>query len=264
MISGYRGLAESFCESFREAGFELSVLVRRAEAIPVLEQRFPGAALTLGDVVSAGDCQRWVERTRTHFGSIDVLINNAGIPGPGGMLHEISMEDFDATLQTNLVAPARLSQLVLPDFLAQGHGVILNLSGGGATAPRPRFSAYAASKCALVRLTETLALEYPALFFYALSPGALRTPMMQAMVEMGPEKIGKEYYDAKRRMEEGGEDPKRAAELALWLVKHHPPELNGKLISAIYDDYRREQPKAATWWTLRRVDEVCRKDLGLA
>jgi NAD(P)-dependent dehydrogenase (short-subunit alcohol dehydrogenase family) len=202
-----------------------------------------------------------VHRTAERFGRIDGLINSAAITGPGGRLHEQNFAEFAEAVEINFLAPAYLCHQVIPHLL-KSQGTVINLSGGGATAARPFFSAYGTAKCAIVRLTETLALEYPELRFYGISPGVLNTAMMKDIARLG-EKVGAEVETAKRCMEKGGEDPGRAAQLARWLFENRPAHLSGRLISAIWDDYRNAPayPPKLGWWTLRRVDEVCRKNL---
>lgn len=263
LISGYRGLAETLIARLSQAGHRLSVLVRQESALPDLARRFPDVTPFVGDLRAPGAGKRWVEQTASRFGRVDCLVNNAAVPGPGGRLHEISLEDFAEAVQVNFLAQVETIQSCLRVMVEQREGVIINLSGGGATYPRPRFSAYATTKCALVRLTETVAREYPELRVYAISPGALATPMMETVARMDPEKAGPEILEARRRLEKGGEDPAKAAELVAWLVAERPEPLSGRLISAIWDDYRNVKLPAdeAGWWTLRRVDEVCRKHL---
>lgn len=262
LISGSRGLAESLITTFHRSEHRISVLARRPEAAREVEARFPGVTTFVGDLAEPGTARRWVEHAARSLGGVDCLVNNAAVPGPGGRLHETSFEDFARAVQVNLLAQVEAIHAALP-HLMERRGVVINLSGGGATYPRPRFAAYATTKCALVRLTETLAGEYPELRFYAISPGALATPMMEAIARMDPRKVGPEIAEAKRRLEQGAEDPAKAARLVAWLVDERPERLNGRLVSAVWDDYRNERmpPSEVGWWTLRRVDEVCRKNL---
>ena len=220
--------------------------------------------LYVGDVNSKSACVKWITSAMKKFGAIDGLINNAAIAGPGGRLHEIDFAELEDTIQTNLVSPIFLCQQILKIFLKQGRGLVINLSGGGATQGRPFFSPYAISKCALVRMTETLALEYPQLRFYSIAPGRLVTPMTKSILKINPAKIGAEYPEMKQRYEEGGDSPLKAAELALWLFENQPEHLNGRLISAIWDNYRDtpSYPSQVGWWTLRRIDDQCRKTLS--
>lgn len=262
LLTGYRGLAETFIDVFSGAGHRISVLVRNEEALPELGRRWPKVHFRRGDVRDQKTCRAWMEEAEASLGPLAALINNAAVPGPGGKLLDLEMAEIESSLAVNLVAPIFLTQL----FLSRpGPLTVVNLSGGGATAGRPSFSPYAIAKTALVRLTETLAEEYPEHRFYSISPGGLMTPMIEAILRMNPRKIAPgDYAEAQRRAREGGEDPRKAAELALWLCENRPEALNGKLISAVNDDYRNFPPYPAKtgWWNLRRVDEICKTQLS--
>lgn len=266
LITGYRGLAETLIASFLQADHQVSALVRQETALAPLKEKFPTAHFHVGDVVDKEACRSWINAVAKRFGHLDCLINNAALPGPAGKLHEIEFPDFEKSLAVNLTAPVYLSQLVLQHHhkTPGSQAVIVNLSGGGATFPRPGFSAYAITKTALVRMTETLAGEYPQHRFYAISPGGLMTPMIEAILRMDPSKIEKkEFAEAERRAAHGGDDPRKAAELLLWLFREKPTELSGKLLHAVWDDYKNfhRYPAEVGWWALRRVDEVCKKTL---
>jgi NAD(P)-dependent dehydrogenase (short-subunit alcohol dehydrogenase family) len=260
MISGSRGLAETLIRRLLESKFNVSCLVRDQKRLAEVEAWGP-VLCEVGDVTSHLTLSTWFQRTLARWERVDCVINNAATQGEVGRLHEVAFDDFEKVIKTNFLAPAFLSQLAVRHYLERGSGTIINVSGGGATHARPRFISYATSKCALVRMTETLAVEYPELSFYAVSPGGLKTAMTQWVVDMGPERAGAEFEEAKRRIAEGGEDPNRAADLVLWLTENRPRALNGKLISAIWDDYRQlsEKDLMDGWWTLRRIDEQCRK-----
>lgn len=240
------------------------MLVRRADVVPELQKKYPDAHFVVGEMASNEVCARWVKESIDKFGRIDLLINNAAITGPGGRLHECKYDEIVETVEIDLLAPIFLCHQVLPHFLKAGSGVVINLSGGGATNPRPYFSAYGFCKTAIVRLTENLAHEYPEFRFYAVSPGFLKTPMVESVLKLDPNRVGKEYAEAKRRVDHGGDDPNRAAELMLWLFNEKPENLNGKVLAAVWDKYKNppDYSKETGWWTLRRVDEVVVKNLG--
>ncbi|HZL36384.1 MAG TPA: SDR family oxidoreductase, partial [Tepidisphaeraceae bacterium] len=145
----------------------------------------------------------------------------------------------------------------------RGGGRIVNISGGGATSPRPDFSAYAASKCALVRFTETLALEVRAdkIMVNAVSPGAMNTRMLDELLAAGPDAAPREFESALKRNREGGDSPERAAGLVALLCSSLSNGITGKLISAPWDDWEHLPQRAAELvnsdvYTLRRVTPV--------
>ena len=88
-------------------------------------------------------------------------------------------------------------------------GKIVNLSGGGATAPLPRICAYAASKAAVVRLTETLAEELKefAIDVNAIAPGALNTRLLDEILDAGPDAVGKEFFEKSLKQRDSGGVP---------------------------------------------------------
>jgi 3-oxoacyl-[acyl-carrier protein] reductase len=143
-------------------------------------------------------------------------------------------------------------------MIARRSGKIINLSGGGAVSPRPNFSAYSASKAAVVRLTETLAEEVSAFNIQvnAVAPGAVNTHMLQEVIEAG-ESAGAELEAARRRKADGGTPPESAARLVLFLAS----KATGKLISAPHDDWeswdkeRMDELMSRAWLSMRRLDQ---------
>ena len=119
---------------------------------------------------------------------LDILVNNAGVYGPMGPIEENDWEAWVRAIQINLFGTVLMSRAVIPIFRGQNYGKIINLSGGGATAPLPRMSSYAASKAAVVRLTETLAEELrdAHVDVNAIAPGALNTRLLDEVLAAGP------------------------------------------------------------------------------
>jgi NAD(P)-dependent dehydrogenase (short-subunit alcohol dehydrogenase family) len=143
-----------------------------------------------------------------------------------------------------------------------GGGKIINLSGGGAAAPRPYFSAYAASKAAVVRLTETLAeeLKDENIQVNAIAPGAVATRMTDEILAVG-DAAGPRAVSQALATKRDGSTPDNAADLAVFLASEASGYLTGRLISAVWDDWRSfpmrlDQIMATDLYTLRRVTEA--------
>ena len=111
------------------------------------------------DVSKSNEVEEMISMSLDVLGHVDVLVNNAGVYGPLGMIDEVEWEEWKRAIEINLYGTACPSRIIFKHFRKRRYGKIVNLSGGGATSPLPRISAYAASKAAIVRLTETLALE---------------------------------------------------------------------------------------------------------
>ena len=140
-------------------------------------------------------------------------------------------------------------------------GTIVNISGGGATGPRPFFSAYGTAKAGLVRLSETLARETAGsgIRVNCIAPGAMNTNMNAAVLQAGAELAGADEFErAQRQAEAGGTPPDLAAELTVFLASPAGGEINGRLLSAVWDPWR-ELPSHARElassdiYTLRRI-----------
>lgn len=109
---------------------------------------------------------------------LNILINCAAILGPVGIFEDNSFEEWKRTIDTNLIGNALIIQKMIPLLLKTKYPKVINLGGGGAGYPRLYHTAYAASKTAMVRLTEILAEEYRnKIDFNIIAPGAHKTPI---------------------------------------------------------------------------------------
>ena len=213
------------------------------------------------DVGEPADVKRLFETVLEQFGRVDGLVNNAGVYGPKGLLEEVDLEDWRNAIQINLMGVVLTCREALPLFRRQGHGKIVNLSGGGATAPLPRISAYAASKAAVVRLTETLAEETAGagIDINAIAPGALNTRLLEEVLAAGPERVGTDFYErAVKQSQQGGAPLEKGAALCVFLLSEASNGITGRLISAVWDGWeqlagRVEELRGSDIYTLRRI-----------
>jgi NAD(P)-dependent dehydrogenase (short-subunit alcohol dehydrogenase family) len=193
--------------------------------------------------------------------NLSVLVNNAGVYGPKGPIESVSTEAWARAVEINLLGSVWMSAAVVPHFKKQRYGKIIQLSGGGATAPLPRLSAYAASKAAVVRFAETLAeeLRHDGIDVNSIAPGALNTRLLDEVLEAGPERVGAEFYaKAQAQKKSGGAPLAKGAALAVFLASAASDGITGKLISAVWDAWEtlaehREELGENDVYTLRRI-----------
>ena len=213
------------------------------------------------DVSNGVAVQELVNETIDKLGGFQILVNNAGIYGPKGEIEDVDWAEWVKAIEINVFGSILMCRAVLPPFKAQGYGKVIQLSGGGATNPMPRMTAYAVSKAAIVRFAESLAEEVrgTGIDVNAIAPGALNTRMLDEVLEAGPEKVGKAFYERSlKQKESGGTALGRGAELALFLASPASDGITAKLISAVWDNWEQwpeylEQLSTSDVYTLRRI-----------
>lgn len=218
------------------------------------------------DVSKKTNVEFFVRDVIDRMGKIDILINNAGIYGPMGEIDLVNWDDWVRSIEVNLFGSVLMSRAVLPYFKSQRSGKIIQLSGGGATAPMPKISGYAVSKAAVVRFVETLAEEVRryGVEVNAIAPGALNTGMLDEVINAGPDRAGKEFFDRALEQKKSGGSPLEAGvSLAVFLGSNASDGITGKLISALWDNWA-EWPlhlkdlNDSDVYTLRRIKGVDR------
>lgn len=266
-----RGIGAALAQTLAHAGARVAILARDeaklAEVASRIVNRGGRAIPVAADVARPAEVSAAVNEAYKQLEGIDVLVNAVGIQSPIGPFAENDLTTWEHAIQVNLMGPVRIIHAVLPIMKARRGGKIINFSGGGAAGPRPHFSAYAASKAALVRLTETLALELDPFNIQvnAVAPGAINTQMLDEIIAAG-EKAGAEYNQALARLESGGTPVELVCELILFLASPASGRLTGKLISAPHDPWQEWSGKAtelnaSPMYTLRRLDPFTIKPL---
>ncbi len=213
------------------------------------------------DVSDETQVNELVAFTLRELGSLELLVLNAGVYGPMGPTESVDLNEWRRAIDINLFGVLLPCRAVIPHFKKTGHGKIVVLSGGGATNPRPNISSYAASKAAVVRLVETLALELKEFHVdvNAIAPGALATRLVDQVLAAGPEKVGTAFYEQNRQWKEKGATPlDLGAKLAVYLASADSDGITGRLISAQWDPWRslhehRNELEKSDIYCLRRI-----------
>jgi 3-oxoacyl-[acyl-carrier protein] reductase len=240
-----RGLGAKIVAAFWESGANLLLVARSKQSLAATvaglskrsHQHFATIEADLSDSMAA---EKIIEEAQQQFSSLDVLVNNAGIQGPIGVVWANDWTEWQRTLQVNLLSPITLCRLCVPWMVKTGKGKIINLSGGGAASPRANFTAYATSKVGLVRFSETLAEEtrYMGIDVNCIAPGAMDTEMLSEVLTAGASAAGQREYDLALNVgKTGGNSVERAAALCVFLASEASNGITGKLISAIWDPW---------------------------
>ncbi len=269
-----QGLGLEIARAFVREGANILICARDKRRLADAHQHLRGFArpkqkviAEVANVSSETDARHLVDRAVEEFDNVQILVNNAGIYGPKGTIDEVDWAEWVRTIETNLYGSVLMCRYIIPHMRERLYGKIIQLSGGGATNPLPRISAYAASKAAIIRFAETLAEEMREYLIdvNGVAPGALNTRLLDEVLDAGPDKVGAQFYErALKQKAEGGAPLDRGADLCVFLASADSDGITGKLLSAIWDPWeeltQHSRDLAGDVYTLRRIVP---KDRGL-
>jgi NAD(P)-dependent dehydrogenase (short-subunit alcohol dehydrogenase family) len=276
ITGGSQGFGLAVAHAFVTSGASVLICARDAGQLQsahdeLVAHASAGQAIhaEVADVSQAQDVERVMSTAVRVFKQVHVIVNNAGVYGPKGLIEDVDWESWVQAIQVNLLGSVLMCRAALPHLKAHRYGKIIQLSGGGATAPLPRISAYAASKAAVVRFAETLAEEVrdDGIDVNSIAPGALNTRLLDEVLAEGPEAVGRAFYDrALKQKTEGGAPLTQGADLAVFLASSDSDGLTGKILSAVWDPWptlleHLDDLQRSDVYTLRRIVP---KDRGLA
>lgn len=181
VTGGASGIGQATAARFLDEGCAVCVLDRSAEARARVADELPSlAAVLAADVAVMGQVREAFQQAVDRMGSVDVLINNAGISIRHDFL-DISTEEWDTVLGVNLTGVFNVAQTAARHMVDKGSGVILNTASTAGNTGYPHYADYSASKGGVIALTQAMALELaPVVRVNAISPGYVLTPMQRA------------------------------------------------------------------------------------
>jgi NAD(P)-dependent dehydrogenase (short-subunit alcohol dehydrogenase family) len=263
-----QGLGLAIARAYVTAGASVFLCARDAALLEAARAEVSALATDsqlvraqVADVSRREDVEALATAVLDAFPQLHILVNNAGIYGPMGLIEDVDWDAWARAIEINLFGSILVCRALLRHFKAHRYGKIVQLSGGGATNPLPRISAYAASKAAIVRFAETLAEEVRAdgIDVNAIAPGALNTRLLDEVLAVGPEKVGAQFYERSQKQKaQGGVPLDAGANLAVFLGSAASDGITGKLLSAMWDPWDRLGEHLADLqrtdvYTLRRI-----------
>jgi dehydrogenase/reductase SDR family member 4 len=184
ITGGSRGIGRSIALAFAEAGADLVVSSRNkkppelenvAEEVRAMGRKVLAIPAHVG---KTADVQNLIQRTLSHFGRIDVLVNNAGMNPVLSPLADLEERSFDKVMEVNLKGALFMSQAVIQPMMKQGGGRIINISSiSGLRARADGTGIYCISKAAMNMMTQVMARELAPyhILVNAIAPGSIKT-----------------------------------------------------------------------------------------
>jgi len=192
VTGGSRGIGKEMAEGLAEAGANVMLCARRAEWLDDTVAEFASRGFSVAgktsDVSKANDVQALVDETVERFGSIDVLVNNAGISW-GAMPEDMPIEQWQKVIDVNLTGCFLMAQAAGREMLKKGSGSIINIasiSGITSSANGPFYAGYVASKAGLIGLTRELAASWgrKGIRVNAIAPGFFHSRLADAVIDI--------------------------------------------------------------------------------
>lgn len=192
VTGGSRGIGKEMAEALAEAGANLMLCARRAEWLDETVNEFAAKSFNVEgkvcDVSKPDEVQAVVDETAAKFGSVDVLINNAGISW-GAMPEEMPLEQWQKVIDVNLTGCFLFAQAAGREMLKQGSGSIVNIAsiaGLTSSANGPFYAGYVASKAGLIGLTRELAASWGrrGVRVNAIAPGFFHSRLADAVIDI--------------------------------------------------------------------------------
>jgi NAD(P)-dependent dehydrogenase (short-subunit alcohol dehydrogenase family) len=228
VTGGAQGLGQAIATLFAERGARVAIADINGEAADGAAAEIGGEAIGVRcDVTDPAQVRAAIEQTVQAFGGLDVLVNNAGIE-IGKPLVEISDEEFKLLLDINVTGVFYGIKYATP-ALAESRGCIINMSSVAGLAGVPLLGAYCASKAAVLRLTQTAAIELrdAGIRVNAICPSFIKTEMVDRLVAPFEAATGANFDDLAAQAQGRLGTPQEVAETAAFLASDDASFITG-------------------------------------
>jgi NAD(P)-dependent dehydrogenase (short-subunit alcohol dehydrogenase family) len=236
-----QGLGRAIALELAEEGANVA-LAARSDGIYETADEFDDDSRALPvetDVTDEESVEAAIEETVAEFGGLDCLVNNAGIAGPTAPVEEVSVEEWEHTMDVNVTGILRCVKHASPHLRASDRGSVVNISSITGKRPLEDRTPYAASKMAVIGITRTLAFELgdDEVTVNAVCPGGVSGDRIDRVIEKQAEQRGLSFEEAKREVLTGDTalgrltDPEDVAEMVAYLASDSGRNVTGQDIN---------------------------------
>ena len=225
-----QGIGRATARLFANNGYDVVLAARNAERLNRIAEEIRGkgrkALAVPTDISQVEQVNVLVEKALDTFGSIDVLVNNAGICMNGEMA-QTTLEDWRQIIDINLWGYIYTLHALLPQFLERRAGTIVNVGSFGGKVPLPKMTAYCTSKFAVTGLTETLRLELEpkGIHVCAVHPSVTNSDFLERTIFRGEEASQQREQMSSLLSSPVASQSEDVAKVILKMVKHPQSEV---------------------------------------
>jgi NAD(P)-dependent dehydrogenase (short-subunit alcohol dehydrogenase family) len=234
------GIGAAIARSLAQAGARVSLAGRRHPPLAEVAATLPaGVALTLDafDVTDPVSISHGVDRARSTFGPLSIVVNNAG-EAPSASFDKTDLALWSRVLAVDLTGVFQVSRAVMPDLRRHGPGArLINVASTAGLTGYAYVAAYCAAKHGVIGLTRALALELArsGVTVNAVCPGFTETPLIESAVETIAAKTGRSSEAARAELAKANPQgrlvrPEEVADAVLWLSSPGAAAINGQAI----------------------------------
>ena len=232
------GIGRAIAKAFAAEGAKVHVCDVNEEALADFREEFPEIAATHVNVRSEGEIDAWFDDALDDLGSLDVLVNNAGIKGPTAPIYDVEFADWKECLAICLDSHFLCARRAAPVMKAQKSGAIINLSSTAGLHGFGKRTPYAAAKWAVIGLTKSLAVELGPhnVRCNAICPGAVRGDRINRVIQGEADVRGVDFDVVAREMVWSQSisrfvEPDEIADMCVFLGSPAAKMVNGQAIA---------------------------------
>jgi len=238
ITAGACGIGLATAEEFLDGGAQVHVCDVDADALHLAREHHPAIGAWRADVSDEAEVDAFIAGAVEAMGGVDVLVNNAGIAGPGGRTDTLELEAWNRTFDVNVTGTFLVSRRVIPHLVAQGSGSIVNMSSTAGLMGFPNRAPYAAAKWAIIGLTKTMAMELGefGIRVNAICPGSVDSDRMDRVVDLEAAASGRSADEVRGGFTKASSlqtfvDPADIAEMIRFVCSPAGSKISGQALS---------------------------------
>lgn len=251
VVSASSDIGAALCRSWNQSGNRVMGTYRTfSPLVQELQKQMPFVHCDLDDPTSLqAACQELTHQMPVW----DVLVFSPGLMDPIGCFEKVDFNAWEKAVQINLLRPLEMLHRLLPYRNRQQRPTVLFFSGAGTNQAAPRYSAYAVSKIALIKMCELLDAEIPDTRFSILGPGWVKTKIHQSTLKAGQEQAGSNYQRTLQQLA-GNEwtSMEQVIDCCNWVIQSPCVGINGRNFSVVFDR-----------WGTKELEEALQQDADM-